>query len=990
MPRFPQSQVFSLRYLFSLMLGAALLLVVAPCPATILHVDDNASAGGDGLTWNTAYRFLQDALAVAATSDEVTEIRVAQGIYRPDETEGDMFDPGDRNATFALIDGVALQGGYAGLGMPDPDERDVDLYITSLSGDLLDNDESPFLNYSDNSYHVVTVSGIGSTAVLDGFTVRSGNATGAGDLGLGGGVFITFIASPIINHCKMVENIAGQGGGMASKTGSQPSVIDCIFQDNHANTAGGGMINLTSAPIVTDCQFIDNTVDGLGGAGVFNHASNVLFSSCSFNGNATPAKGGGMFNSGGVFTLLECTFDGNRAFDGAGLYCSNTSAVAPMISDCQFQNNFALHCGSGMYCTNLDSDCYIERCDFTGNLVIDDGAGLWTDGIFTTYLDDCTFQENSAGDRGGGAFFHQTLAELTQCIFEINLSYEYGGAVYHWGGGTIYSDCTFSENNSYFEGGGIYIYLTNAEFTDCMWFGNTSEGNGAAFNNFQGEPTLTNCAFHENSALGQGAGFYNNSGNPVITYCVFQDNECGPCNEGSCIGGSGGGMYNVGQSYPTLSYCEFDSNFSKLGGAIYISSGCGGDISHCQFSNNWGRFGGAIFLSERETAATSIDNCHFSDNVSGTWGGGAIYVYQNDLTITNSTFTGNTANSGKGGAVYLERSDFTVESCSFEGNYAGETGGAVHTEFNEHHLTDCTFLSNAAGDKGGGLYMKSAVTTVIDTRFNGNQAAQGGGVYHAVGIADYTNCLFSGNQATEVLVNPPVDDCAINTRGAAFAGLYSTTSLTNCTFSMNRAECEGKGGGISGVIGEFTNCIFWNNEDSGGVNEPAQIYDCQVTVHYSCIHGLSGAIPGEGNIGLNPIFIDPSGADGVVGTEDDNLALAHGSSCIDAADNGGLPPEITTDLDGNMRFVDDPYTADTGLGIAPIVDMGALEYAPDECPADLNGDNTVSIEDIFVTLGYWGTCVDPCPPSCTADINWDCQVDVNDIFSMLGQFGICP
>ncbi len=35
---------------------------------TILYVDDDAPLNGDGLSWDTAFRFLQDALADAAAS----------------------------------------------------------------------------------------------------------------------------------------------------------------------------------------------------------------------------------------------------------------------------------------------------------------------------------------------------------------------------------------------------------------------------------------------------------------------------------------------------------------------------------------------------------------------------------------------------------------------------------------------------------------------------------------------------------------------------------------------------------------------------------------------------------------------------------------------------------------------------------------------------------------------------------------------------------
>lgn len=55
---------------------------------TVLHVDDDASAGGDGRSWITAFRFLQDALDEAAGSGgAVSEILVAEGTYVPDRYE---------------------------------------------------------------------------------------------------------------------------------------------------------------------------------------------------------------------------------------------------------------------------------------------------------------------------------------------------------------------------------------------------------------------------------------------------------------------------------------------------------------------------------------------------------------------------------------------------------------------------------------------------------------------------------------------------------------------------------------------------------------------------------------------------------------------------------------------------------------------------------------------------------------------------------------
>ena len=76
------------------------LLAVSTAQADIIYVDDDAPLGGDGLSWNTAYQFLQDALANAVAG---TEIRVAQGVYLPDQDEAGNVVPGDRFATFQLV-----------------------------------------------------------------------------------------------------------------------------------------------------------------------------------------------------------------------------------------------------------------------------------------------------------------------------------------------------------------------------------------------------------------------------------------------------------------------------------------------------------------------------------------------------------------------------------------------------------------------------------------------------------------------------------------------------------------------------------------------------------------------------------------------------------------------------------------------------------------------------------------------------------------------
>ncbi len=129
------------------------------------------------------------------------------------------------------------------------------------------------------------------------------------------------------------------------------------------------------------------------------------------------------------------------------------------------------------------------------------------------------------------------------------------------------------------------------------------------------------------------------------------------------------------------------------------------------------------------------------------------------------------------------------------------------------------------------------------------------------------------------------------------------------------------------------------NDDFLTVNAPV--------IDHSCIQGLTGLLGGIGNIGDDPLFVDPGYWDdgGIPDFPwadrwvEGNHRLTSGSPCVDAGDNGAVPASVTTDLDGNPRFFGDPLTPDTGVGTAPIVDMGAYEFQavlldikPRKCP----------------------------------------------------------
>ena len=107
---------------------------------------------------------LRYALASVAVSGD--QIWVTKGTYKP--TSGT-----DRTISFVLKNGVALYGGFAGTESS-LSQRDPAVNVTILSGDI-----GVAAVVSDNSYHVIQASSVSSSAVLDGFTITGGNATGS-------------------------------------------------------------------------------------------------------------------------------------------------------------------------------------------------------------------------------------------------------------------------------------------------------------------------------------------------------------------------------------------------------------------------------------------------------------------------------------------------------------------------------------------------------------------------------------------------------------------------------------------------------------------------------------------------------------------------------------------------------------------------------------------------------------------------------------------
>ena len=238
-----------------------------------------------------------------------------------------------------------------------------------------------------------------------------------------------------------------------------------------------------------------------------------------------------------------------------------------------------------------------------------------------------------------------------------------------------------------------------------------------------GDITLTNCTFQNLSATKVGGAVYTNSG--VIarfTDCTFTDNAS--TTHGGAVGCSGSTNYFTG--------CTFTGN---------EASGSSAD-------------GGAIFL-QNAGASAEIDNCTFTTNSAGHYGGAVVQknnVTDGVLKITNSTFNDNTA--GGGGALLSWMGDVTVENCSFENNRATKTsGGAWYASLKTsvtYHVSGCYFGENTSAAHGGAILSTSDAATFTNCTFYQNEitgASNGGGALAFQGNASVYNCTLVGNKS---------------------------------------------------------------------------------------------------------------------------------------------------------------------------------------------------------------------------------------------------
>ncbi len=762
-------------------------------PDFLIHyVTPTAAGNGSCDSWANACG-LQKALATSVSGDQIW---VAAGTYVPTDTV--------RTVSFVLKNGVSLYGGYNSAD----GSRDWESNLTILSGDI-----GVSGNASDNSYHVVMGIGLTTKAVLDGFTMRDGNANNPNSHWAWGGGLYVENSNLDVRNVTFTYNSANGGGGMFSNGASQPLTLDNVqFIQNHAYINGGGL----------------HTYSG----------SKPVLTSVTFTGNSSAADGGGMYNSGSSPTLVDATFyDNDATQNGGGMYNTGSSAI---LTDTLFIHNSAKF-GGGLY-NNSSSQAKVVNAIFSGNSASTQGGGIYTYTSSPTFIN-VTFSGNSAGTGGGQVMYsYSSNPGLRNCILWgngapgqapiVNASSAPNFSncdIQGSGGGLVWIPAPGVDGGGNIDLDPLFVDADGADGVPGTLDDNlrlrldspaAETGNNAqvtALTDLDGNPRIIN------SRVDMGAYEFVYPQPPAIIYVDW-----------AASGGRNGGSWTDGLKnlYFALAWARAGvADYAMPGVEVWVAKGdykpafsndrqvsfplsngvslygsfLNGAVSKDgrDFQNNASVLNGDLKGNDGPNFANNGENSYHVVSAIGVstravldgfwitngngltnaypwqWGGG-LYTENSNLEVRNVTFRSNSANGG--GAMFSNGGSqpVSLDNVRFIQNRSLVNGGGLHTYNGSNPtLTNVSFFTNTAATRGGGMYNIDASPVLSNAQFSGNTAIEGGGIYTQNGNPSLDGITFTNNSASQ--------------RGGGMCDFNSASTIENSTFVKNSAGLDGGG-----------------------------------------------------------------------------------------------------------------------------------------------------------------------------------------------------
>jgi hypothetical protein len=422
----------------------------------------------------------------------------------------------------------------------------------------------------------------------------------------------------------------------------------------------------------------------------------------------------------------------------------------------------------------------------------------------TAVFDSCVFQNNTAGQFGGGVFMSQgSRPTFTNCTIQGNVS----GTTSHTGsGGGVHiqdSSPTFIfsrivNNRSSFAAGGILAFgpFGSALGESVLTIEDSDVSNNIATRSSSSDPPTEGGGIHvednmvgvirrsriRNNTANSGGGLNSYRARYVIEDSIIEGNSAqDPANVGGYSGGVGASSTNTQTplqraSRVTMTNTVVRNNNARLGGGLFVSGDqmCGG---------------GTCTDATANRATLTITDSVIDQNTGSITGG--VFVTRTNLTMTNGLVSRNQANggtSGLGGGMLVSSSAATLTNVRIAANTATGSGGGLFVGANTQLSASTLAIHNnsAAASSGGGLFVGSDGNsgTVLDTLFVDNTGLDivELGPSAAAPNLTYTNTKF-GTDAT-VYSGPPG---VLSRAGFAALPKVSGTGLVSLADVQSRA-----------------------------------------------------------------------------------------------------------------------------------------------------------------------------------------------------------
>lgn len=676
----------------------------------------NAASGttGPGLSWDTAFQYVED--AVASLNGTCGQIWVAQGTYY---------------GRINFYSGLAIYGGFAGneTGLS---QRNPTLHATAF-----------------RDFVVNSGSGVDSSAILDGITFFN-------DKGYPGPVMGNYDgANPTIRNCVFTGLDGYFGPAAVLNQGASPHFISCVFSNNSATS--GAVEDISSSALFESCVFYNNRTRG-NGAAVYSANSQDRMINCDFIANYAGGTGAAIFRSGGSLSILNSILALNTSSSGAaaatqidgsggGFVISNSFVQfladssngnlifdpllrSPATGDFTLSSNSpAIDAGNSSFLT--------ATTDFTGAPRINGGS-----------VDIGAYE--FSGNRAGPIQISSFPQWVTLCVTAPSASFTVAGAstnTYQWqlntGGGFIpvnggnysisasggsstltVSNLAVAMNNYQFRAvvGGFATPAAVLQVTPLgiVYVKSSASGanNGTSWNNAYTDVTIALRAAGACSEIWVAAGNYSTTGGGVSFAATAP-----------VYGGFAGTETTRAQrnwtNHPTR--LQVDPQFLcplldgfYVTGSMYLVPGFFGQFANCVF-------GGGQPALQMVFANATISNCVFTGNVR------ALQLQGSSPTILDSIFSTNgSTGQYQGPAIDCEQgSNPTIDRCQFVGNTAYDGGAILVNAGCSPVLANTLFYNNLAERNGGALYHLGNTLKLVNCTFYQNSAAQGPAVCSA-------------------------------------------------------------------------------------------------------------------------------------------------------------------------------------------------------------------------------------------------------------------